>query len=82
VASRIIQGLTEFADALESRQPLDRRAFSVVSLARTGDDRAYWAKQTPQARLRAMELLRRINYGHAAAGRLQRILEVVQQQTR
>jgi hypothetical protein len=40
-------------------------------------DREWWFAQTPQARLRAMELMRRINYGQAAAGRLQRLLEVV-----
>ncbi|MBI1833176.1 MAG: hypothetical protein HYR84_17180 [Planctomycetes bacterium] len=45
-------------------------------------DRAYWKRQTPQARLRAMELMRRINYGQAAAGRLQRLLEVVQSEAR
>ena len=44
-------------------------------------DKAYWAMQTPQARLRAMELMRRINYGKAAAGRLQRLLEIVQSKT-
>jgi hypothetical protein len=56
---------------------LNRRAFAIASLTDGDDDRRYWARQTPQARLRAMELLRRINYGQAAAGRLQRILEVV-----
>ena len=49
---------------------LDRRVVSVASLAQADDERRYWARQTPQARLRAMELLRRINYGNAAAGRL------------
>lgn len=55
---------------------LDRRVVSVASLAQADDERRYWARQTPQARLRAMELLRRINYGNAAAGRLQRVLEI------
>ena len=45
-------------------------------------DRDYWIQQTPHARLRAMELLRRINYGEAAAGRIQRVFEVVQSETR
>jgi hypothetical protein len=40
-------------------------------------DRAYWMRQTPQARLQAMELMRRINYGEAAAERMQRLFEVV-----
>jgi hypothetical protein len=55
---------------------LDRRAMSVATLTEAADDRRYWAGQTPQARLRAMELLRRINYGNAASGRLQRVLEI------
>ena len=41
-------------------------------------DKEYWLKQTPQARLRAMERMRQINYGKAATGRLQRVLEIVQ----
>jgi hypothetical protein len=45
-------------------------------------DRAYWLKQSPQARLRAVEVMRRINYGKATAGRLQRLLEVVQSKAR
>jgi hypothetical protein len=56
-----------------------RRDASAVSTFADMDeqDRAYWLRQTPQARLRAMELMRRINYGEAAAGRIQRILEIV-----
>jgi hypothetical protein len=45
-------------------------------------DRLYWSRQTPEARLRAMELMRRINYGQAAAARLQRFFEVVQSEAR
>jgi hypothetical protein len=45
---------------------------SVFAMATFADmetqDQAYWARQTPSARLRAMELMRRINYGQAAAG--------------
>src|SRR5262249_1670765 len=56
-----------------------QRTFAVSTLADLEEaDRAFWASQTPEARLRAMELMRRINYGKAATGRLQRILEVVQ----
>jgi hypothetical protein len=58
---------------------LRRDAFCVSSFADMDQqDRAYWMQQTPQARLRAMELMRRINYGKAATERLQRVLEVVQ----
>jgi hypothetical protein len=39
-------------------------------------DRDYWLRQTPQARLQAMELMRWINYGEAVDGRIQRVFEV------
>jgi hypothetical protein len=58
---------------------LRRGTLTTASLADLDDlDRAFWARQTPHARLRAMELMRRINYGKAAAGRLQSFFEVVQ----
>jgi hypothetical protein len=62
---------------------IDRGAF-IVSTMKDAEqqDRDYWAKQTSQARLRAMELMRQINYGKAASGRLQRFFEVVQSETR
>ena len=40
--------------------------------------RAYWQAQSPAAPLRAMESLRRINYGTGATRRLMRVLEVSQ----
>ena len=62
---------------------LDRSAFEVTTFAQAeADDRAYWARQTPQARLRALELLRRINYGSAATERMQKIFEVVTRKVR
>jgi hypothetical protein len=59
---------------------LDRTALSVVSSFEEADrqDREYWRSRTPYERLAYMELLRRINYGPAAAARLQRVLEVVE----
>jgi hypothetical protein len=60
-----------------------RDAFSVSTFAEMDQqDRAYWLRQTPQARLRAMELMRWINYGDAVSGRLQRVLEIVQSKAR
>jgi hypothetical protein len=60
-----------------------RDAFDVSTFAEMDEqDKTYWLRQTPQARLRAMELMRRINYGEAAAGRLQRVLEIVQSEAR
>ena len=62
-----------------ARNRVSRRAFSVATFAdMERQDRTYWHRQTPEARLEAMEIMRRINYGKAAAGRLQRVLEVVQ----
>jgi hypothetical protein len=57
---------------------VDRTAFSVVSSFEEADaeDDAYWHSRTPAERLAHLELLRRINYGDAATGRLQRVLEV------
>jgi hypothetical protein len=59
---------------------LDKTAFSVVSSFEEADreDREYWLSRTPYERLKYMELLRRINYGHAATARLQRVLEIVE----
>lgn len=57
---------------------VDRTAFSVVSSFEEADaeDDAYWRSRTPAERLAHLELLRRINYGDAATGRLQRVLEI------
>jgi|WetSurMetagenome_2_1015567.scaffolds.fasta_scaffold219092_2 hypothetical protein len=57
---------------------LDKSAFSVVSFSDLSDDRDYWFTKTPIERLRHIELLRRINYGHNADERLQRILEFIE----
>lgn len=65
-------------DPLIESARLDKTAFSVGSLDDEPDDRAYWLSRTPAERLRALELLRRLNYGHErATARLQRVLEVV-----
>jgi hypothetical protein len=43
------------------------------------EDKAFWWSQTPQARLRHLEELRRLNYGHArTTARLQRAIEFAQ----
>jgi hypothetical protein len=59
---------------------IDRTAFEVTSLQAPSDEPAYWKSQPPAKRWEAMELMRQINYGHAATGRLQRVLEVAQLQ--
>ena len=46
-------------------------------------DKAYWARQTPEARLRHALELRRINYGtDRVSSRLQRVLEITQRPPR
>jgi hypothetical protein len=58
---------------------VDRTAFEVTSLFDEDDEMAYWLKQSPGDRLRAVELMRRILYGyHQSAPRLQRVFEVAQ----
>src|SRR5687768_3589828 len=52
-------------------------ALLVAHLGHDPEDRAFWAAQTPQARLRAVELMRWIKYGPAVRGRLQKVLEIV-----
>jgi hypothetical protein len=57
---------------------INRKAFSVASLTDQTDEKAYWLSRTPEERLRQVEILRRINYGHRASARLQRVLEITQ----
>jgi hypothetical protein len=59
---------------------IDRNALSVVSSFEEAEkqDKEYWLSRTPHERLQYMELLRRINYGSAAATRLQRVLEIAE----
>ena len=59
--------------------PLDRTAFSVVSLGEADDDMQYWLSKTPAERLEAVEINRRMVYGHdQATSRLQRVLEIAE----
>jgi hypothetical protein len=57
-----------------------RDVFKVMSLFDQPDDKEYWLSKTPQERLEAVELMRRIVYGDEAAKRLQRVLEITQRQ--
>lgn len=57
---------------------LDR---SFVEVAPLGDDdaREYWRRQTPEARLRALEFSRQVFYGYDPdTTRLQRVVEAVE----
>ena len=55
---------------------LDRTAFTVMDNFDEAADQAYWLARTPIERLKYMEILRRINYGHRATARLQRVLDI------
>ena len=55
---------------------MDKTSFSVISLSDSSDDKYYWFWKKPVERLKHMELLRSMNYGHCAAARLQRVFEI------
>jgi hypothetical protein len=55
-----------------------RDVFKVTSLDDQSDDKEYWLSKTPQERLEAVELMRRMVYGDEAVKRLQRVLEITQ----
>ncbi|GAB5537582.1 MAG: hypothetical protein Rubg2KO_38310 [Rubricoccaceae bacterium] len=58
---------------------MDRTAFSVTTFEEAdAEDRAFWHAQTPGARLRALEYLRRTHYGDAATAPIQRFFEFVE----
>jgi hypothetical protein len=59
---------------------VDRTAFTVASLEDASDDKLYWLSRTPHERLRHVQILRQINYGHRATARLQRVLEFAQRE--
>src|SRR3990172_81402 len=58
------------------RPRLDRTKISVSSSFEDTETLAFWHAQSPEARLRHVEQLRRMNYGHRASARLQRLLEI------
>lgn len=55
-----------------------RDAFKVTSLSEPSDEKEYWLSKTPEERLEAVEIMRRIIYGDEAAKGLQRVLEITQ----
>ena len=57
---------------------LDRTKVSFIKLGDDSGDREYWLSRPPEERLHQVEVLRRLNYGDRALGRLQRVLEVGQ----
>lgn len=58
---------------------MDKTAFSIARLTDPDDAREYWATRSPEERLAAAELMRRIAYGYdPATTRLQRVLSIAQ----
>jgi hypothetical protein len=61
---------------------LNRSAVSIANLTDMNDEKSYWLQTTPKERLRALEMMRQINYGYdATTTRLQRIFEIVELKT-
>jgi hypothetical protein len=59
---------------------MDKTVFSVVSSFEEAEeaDKAYWAAQTPAARLEALELMRQVVFGYdPLTARMERVIEVV-----
>lgn len=61
-----------------SSQRVDRSAFSVVPLTQADDEQDHWHQATPAERIEQLLRLRKMNYGDAASGRLQRFLEITE----
>jgi hypothetical protein len=76
---RTIHGGKEVLTPLEFLR-LDKTAFAVVSLHEAdAADKAYWATQSPRARLEALEFMREVAYGYdPVTARLERVLEVIE----
>ena len=61
---------------------VDKTALTVASLSDQSDEKVYWLAQSPYERLRAVEILRQINYGYyQSTARLQRVLEITHLKT-
>jgi len=56
---------------------VERAAFSVTGLDES-DLNAFWWNQSPEKRLEAVEIYRRMAYGYETPPRLQRILEIIE----
>lgn len=69
-----------FMDQLLGEYRLDKSAIRVSGLADEAEDRSFWHAQSPEARLQALEFMRRVMYGNAATARLQRVLTIAELQ--
>lgn len=67
---------------LTMKTKLDRSKIVIESLGDMTPDIHYWRKRSVRERFEALPFLRLLNDGPAAAGRLQRVVEVVEQEPR
>ena len=59
---------------------LDKNIISIASLKDETDEKVYWFLKTPQERIAAMEVMRKIIYGYdPTTTRLQRVFEITEQ---
>ena len=69
--------------ASPTARPIVNAGIVVSKLTDVSDDREYWWRQTADDRLAAVETMRQTLYGYdPAPGRLQRLLEITQRQSR
>lgn len=61
----------------EKMPHLDKTALSTGRIQDESEEKNYWLSKTPEERLEALEINRRMVYGeHESTSRLQRLLEV------
>lgn len=59
---------------------LNKNIISIATLQDETDEKVYWFSKTPQERIAAMEVMRKILYGYdPTTTRLQRVLEITEQ---
>ena len=56
----------------------DKAKLEITNLADSQGDKEWWASQSVVSRLQALLELRKIVYGDAVTGRLQRVLEITE----
>ncbi|QLQ07564.1 MAG: hypothetical protein HZY76_17115 [Anaerolineae bacterium] len=72
------QNTTQTSETMLDELKIDRQVFLVSTEFDDEERKNYWLSRTPYERLRHVEVLRRINYGDQATGRLQRVLELAE----
>ena len=55
---------------------VDRQSLSITASLDDPANKRYWHAESPQARIRHIEVLWQMNYGNLATQQLQRVLEV------